>query len=416
MKDTTYFGRQPIFDLEGSVIGYEILYRDGIDTIRDMASDRKATASVISAVANYISSKELLGDYNLFFNIGNDLSVANELKSILNFANCTFELLPTIEYSEKSIKIVNSIKESGIAISFQNLMCTKEENEHVLKFANLLDYIKIDFSHVNREDSYALITKMKERNPEIKVIGEKIETKNEFIEAKHSQSDYYQGFFFQKPNTSSFKSLSPAANGIFKIYNLLDRDSSIDEIVEVFRNHPDITINLLQYVNRSTYSKSNEISSIRQAINYLGRKTLKNWLLLLLYTDGKMNSYAMSLLESAMIRARIIQGASKYLDSTLSEKGFLVGILSTLDALLEMEIGQILKATNFDSSIQEALLERKGTLGELLQLAIDSEKSEFRNMYSKIKKLGIDYHLFLDVLKDAYKWTYTNHKALSEGR
>ncbi len=415
-SDSIYFGRQPVFDTNGSIACYEIFYRDGMDTISQGIDDKKATASVINSIANYLSAKELLGEYELFINLGSDISIAKEITSLVNFGNFCFEMTPPIEYNHTNLDILASLRKQNISISFQIDSNTPEALKSTMDFANQIDYVKLDFTTIDKKSAYAIISNIKTKNIKVKAIAAKVETKEKYADAKTCGIALFQGYFFQKPDTKKFQSLAPSTKGIFSIYNQIDKDADIESVVDSFRSHPDLTINLLQYVNRASHSKSNEISSIRQAINYMGRKNLKKWLLLFLYTDSHMNRYSMSLLESAMIRAKIIQATLALVDKKLEEKGFLVGILSTLDALLDMKLESIFTDTNFDNEIKDALIHRSGVLGKALDLSVFAEKSDFRDIYKSIREFNIKSDTFLEILREAYEWTYSNQKSMIQDK
>ncbi len=409
-SDCIYFGRQPIFDTSGKIEYYEVFYRDGENPLANKPNDRKATANVVFIIANYIYTKNIFENHKVFINIGGDLSIAEDILEVMDFNNFIFEVRASYDAKAENLEILQKIKDKGIGIAIDNIHCDNASKKSVKELIDYLQFIKIDFSVVGFKEAFEFIKYVKSLKDEIVVIGEKIESLEKYEEAKNCGASHFQGFFFHKPDTSKFHSLTPGAKGVFQIYNQLDRDVDTESIVKTLRSYPDIIINLLQYVNRASVAKTNEISSIRQAINYLGRKTLKTWLLLFLYTDSKMSKYSLSLLESGMIRAKLMQSLTKKVDRRLNEKAFLVGILSTLDALFNSDIKSVIMDTNFENDIKDALINRSGVLGVMLELSIASEKNDFKQLIELLDKLNIDMNSYIDMLKESFEWTFNHIK------
>jgi len=413
-KDNLYFGRQPIFDTHGNVYFYEIFYMESDEREAPKPSSKVAIANAISLVANYISTKNLFKDCGILLDIRGELKLVEEMLGVVDFANFTFFIKSTLEFSEQNIASLNKIAEFGVLLGLDMVSVSKGEIERLSPYLSLFDSVKIDVNNNSSLELLESIKLLKSKKNELKVIAQKIESKERYIEIKGCGFDLFQGYFFQKLSVTKYNPVSPSIKNVFQIYNQLDRDADIEVVVKTLRNYPDIIINLLQYVNRASVAKTNEISSIRQAINFLGRKVLKTWLLLFLYTDKKMSKYSISLLESAMIRAKIMQSVFKILDQRLEEKAFLVGMLSTIDALLENDIKNIMTDTVFDNDIKDALINRSGILGSILDLAILSERNDLRGQLLILDMYKIDYEKFLEILKGAHEWAYVHMKSIKE--
>ena len=71
---------------------------------------------------------------------------------------------------------------------------------------------------------------------------------------------------------------------VIDVINTLHNTTDIKIITEKFSLYPELTFNLLRYINSAQYSFRSEITSIRQIINLLGPIRLRSWLGLFVYS------------------------------------------------------------------------------------------------------------------------------------
>jgi EAL and modified HD-GYP domain-containing signal transduction protein len=90
--------------------------------------------------------------------------------------------------------------------------------------------------------------------------------------------------------------------------------------------------------------------------------------------------------------------------SHLKEKAFLTGILSNLDAILNLPMADIVKSFLFSSDIKLALSEQQGELSELLTLAKHYEVSTSKRVTRCIDSNKISETRLLNCYYDALKW------------
>lgn len=138
-------------------------------------------------------------------------------------------------------------------------------------------------------------------------LAEKVETQEEYHAYKALGFDYFQGYFFSKPDILKKEKLDPSRALILRITTLLnDENVSIKRIEAEFSKSIDLTINLLKYLNSAYIGTKNNITSISHAIALLGRAGLARWLTLFLYSDAKNNIFAVPLLESSLFKAKFM--------------------------------------------------------------------------------------------------------------
>jgi EAL and modified HD-GYP domain-containing signal transduction protein len=88
---------------------------------------------------------------------------------------------------------------------------------------------------------------------------------------------------------------------------------------------------------------------------------------------------------------------------------FIVGLLSQLDVLLDIEMSELMEQVPLQQDIKAALLTRAGMLGEVLQDVEVYERGEF----AKLKKL-VDPSFYEVSYRHSLQWAQHVMQAMSE--
>lgn len=156
------------------------------------------------------------------------------------------------------------------------------------------------------------------------------------------------------------------------------------------------------------------ISSLRHAMSLLGRQSLKQWILLFLYADATGPMFSEPILLSALFRAKMMNCLASCTIASMQDEAFLTGLISLFDVMFGSPMSDILSGVNLDESILSALIEREGTLGEMLDLVISIEEERFSNIQVSMAKLGIDEDKLNAMATESYNWSndfYDEHFA-----
>jgi len=209
------------------------------------------------------------------------------------------------------------------------------------------------------------------------LLAEKVETYEVYEQCKKVGFTQFQGYFFEKPTIVEGKKLEPNIVDTIDIINILLNTDSIDIITDKFSFYPELTFNLLRYINSAEFSFCSEITSIRQIINLLGPVRLRSWLGLFLYTNNMDKAFGQSIIKSARFRAKMMKELTiAHKKSELAEEAFLSGSLSLIDTYLETSMESLIDRVLLSSSIKEALLKREGYCGKLLNIVEKLETTD----------------------------------------
>ena len=172
-----FVARQPIFDREQTVYAYELLFRSGLDNFFKHSDQDQASSKVIIDSFVSIDMKEMTGGKKAFINFTRDL-LLEEYATILPKDVVVVEILENVEPDEEIVAACQKLKQAGYTVAMDDFVSYEEKFEPLI---NLTDIIKIDFIEADAEDRKALVEMFQPRG--IKLLAEKVETKEEFDQA-----------------------------------------------------------------------------------------------------------------------------------------------------------------------------------------------------------------------------------------
>jgi EAL and modified HD-GYP domain-containing signal transduction protein len=193
---------------------------------------------------------------------------------------------------------------------------------------------------------------------------------------------------------------------LLKILAQTTGDAETREIEATLKRDPLLSIQLLRLVNSVAFAPTTRISSFAHAITLLGRRQLQRWLQLLLYAGQSAGGTNNPLLTSAALRAALMEGLCKAnrADKTIQDEAFMVGMFSLLDQLFGKPLREIVAPLNLERNVSEALLERSGTLGELLAL-VETAETGPAAIGPALRRAGISNEAWCKVQVEALDWT-----------
>ncbi|MDQ7066780.1 MAG: HDOD domain-containing protein [Sulfurimonas sp.] len=190
--------------------------------------------------------------------------------------------------------------------------------------------------------------------------------------------DWFQGYFFAKPKILENAKYEPSQMAVLKLYNLLMQDVNIDEIAKEFEVNHEITVQLLQFINSGSFSFRNKISSIHHVLTLVGRIPLGQWLMLMIYSKSVSKDKKSPLMLMVKHRTELMESILTALEpnvrSNMLGEAYFVGVLSLIDTVFGVELEILLAQMNISQEVREAILNEKGTLGEIFKLVKDIEK------------------------------------------
>lgn len=397
-------GRQPILCGSGSIFAYELLFRSSGVNAATIKSNSLATASVLLNALNSIGLDRLIGHKKAFINVDKEFLMSSAIEGIPG-ERFIVEILETVKVDNEIIERVGTLKEKGFCFAIDDLDLGSEQLKNFEPLFPFIDIAKIDLIAAGGVDKVK--TKLDFfSNKNFKFLAEKVETAEEFDACKAIGFDYYQGYFFEKPTIVEGRKIDSSKASVVR---LIQGGSGLDEVAEEISKIADLSINLLKYINSAAFGAKCEIASIPQAVSFLGRIPLAQWLMLFLYAGADQNRFSSPLIESALLRANIMSRFAKKLkkDKAVADKAYLTGLLSFFDAIMQIPLEKIKEEIAIDEEIFEAITSGQNMLGKLIQIAAIIEKGDWAKIELLTKKLGISIDELTKLLGSCYASIYS---------
>lgn len=395
-------GRQAILDRKGELFAYELLYRDSNINIATILDPTQATCTVMLHALTHFGLKNLVGGKKAFINIGAQL-LLDPLIETLPKEHFVLEILEDVIIDREMEQRIKYLHNKGYSFALDDLIFEKDLLENFKPIFEYIEILKFDILQTGTADLEEKLAYFKDYK--IEYLAEKVESKKVYQACQELGFDYFQGYYFCKPDLLSKQKIDPSSLLILKLIELLLNDAPIEKINTEFHKSPHLSINLLKYLNSAYLSFATDIKSIPHAIMLLGRSQLAQWLTLYLYNTTSQNSFSSSIINRALFQAKFMQELAALLeyDNKFQEKGYLTGMLSLVDALLNVSMHEIFDEIRIDQEISDALQHKKGPLYQLLQISQMVEKNDPRAL-EILQTLGIYPQEHDTIIKNCYKW------------
>ncbi len=374
MQTDIFIGRQPILNLEGKCTAYELLYRSKGATQADFEDDTKATTRVIINLVHNIGVSSIIGDKTGFINVDDHTLLSDTLFSVPK-EQFIFEIL---EYTKMSVAIVERVRQlhnMGYRFALDDFSCDNTNIEYFKSLFPYVDIIKIDLLTIDSSKLEEIVEKFKSHN--VRLLAEKVEDLEVFERCKKAGFTLFQGYFFEKPSVIVGRKIEPSAINAIDLINTLYITSDMEVVAQKFSLYPELTFNLLRYINSSKYNFRNEITSIKQILNLLGPSRLRSWLGLFLYGSSQERLFQDAITAAATFRANMMRElVMAHGKPELCDEAFLTGSLSLIDTYLQVDMHEIIDKIQLSQFITDALLTREGYLGRFLSITEKLEKTD----------------------------------------
>lgn len=374
MEKDIFIGRQPILNLEGKCVAYELLYRDKGATEAVFMDDTEATTRVIINLVHNIGISSLIGDKVGYINVDDHTLLSDALLSIPK-EQFVFEIL---EYTKMSVAVVERVRQlhdMGYRFALDDFSPDNANIEYFKALFPFVDIIKIDLMATDITKIDEIVKKFNPYN--LTLLAEKVEDLEVFEICKKAGFKLFQGYFFEKPTVIEGKKIEPSVTNAMDLINTLYTTSDMNIVTQKFSLYPELTFNLLRYINSSKYNFKNDITSIKQILNLLGPSRLRSWLGLFLYGGSKSEIFQDVILDAATFRANMMKElVNAHGKPDLCDEAFLAGSLSLIDAYLHIDMHEIVKKIQLSKLIEDALLNREGYLGKFLSITEKLEKTD----------------------------------------
>lgn len=349
-------GRQPIFDRDREVYGYELLFRGP----HDLASRGDAmTADVLVHAGLDLGLEELVGPKLAFVNATRSFLVGEQVVP-LPAAQTVIEVLEDVAHDDEVVEGCRLLAARGYRIALDDYAWA-EGDEPLLEVA---DIAKVDVLALAPADLAVTVERCAAAG--LKLLAEKVETAEMLGRCRDLGFELFQGYLLSRPETVKTPVLSPGRLNCLRIIDrLCDPESSAEDVEEIVEADVGLSQRFLTAVGvGSALGLRRQVSSIREGVVLLGERRLRSWVTLMLLADSGPASS--ELLQIAMTRARMCELMADIIAPKRAHSAFTVGLVSALGLLVQTPLEQVVEKLAITDDLRVAVLHHDGLLGHIL--------------------------------------------------
>ncbi|MBU4236804.1 MAG: HDOD domain-containing protein [Proteobacteria bacterium] len=391
-----FVARQPIFNQHKKIFAYELLFRTGMSNAFPGVDGDEATSSLLSSSFFTVGIEQIASGHKAFVNFTEDMLVRG-VPTMFSKDSVVVEVLEDVQPSEEVIGACRELVAKGYTLALDDFVYA----DNLIPLIEIAKIIKVDFRLTPIEQIKEMVETLKKYS--CKFLAEKIETYAEFTLARDMGFVYFQGYFFSKPEVLKNKDIASSQLSLMQLIVEVNRaEFEVKDIEKLVNQDISISFKLLKYLNSAYYSRLQPISSIRQAIAYLGERGTR--LFVSLIATSKLSEHKPDeLIRTSCIRARFLERIGQ---NCKLDKGdlFMLGLFSLLDAMLDASMEVLMTQLPISEEITQALVHKSGSLFPYLQLIQLYEAGEWVKLDRLMGTLNLDEHKIMDSYLDAVHW------------
>ncbi|MEP7704074.1 EAL domain-containing protein [Paraglaciecola sp. 25GB23A] len=404
----SYVARQAILDSKKNLYAYELLFREGEQNFFPDINPDEATSKILTNNHLDIGLEDITGGKLAFINFHQD-TLQHRFPTSLDKNLVVIEVVETVQLTPELVQACINIKEMGYKLALDDF-------DFAPKWDVLLPYadiVKVDIVECDQTLMRSNIDRLKQAK--IKLVAEKIETYEEFEEYKALGFDYFQGYFFARPEVVKQKSIPTSKLALIDLVCAsAATDFNLARVNDIIERDVSLSYKLLRFINNPLINKSNKISSLRHALNYMGEIEVKKFIALVALANLG-DSKTIELLHLSLMRAKfceLVGKARKLADNPPT--GFLLGLFSLLDAILDIKMRTVVEKLPLGEQLKGALCGEKNELQSYLSLIKAYEVGYWQSITRDAQKLDIELAMTQGFYNEAIKWGHAMKQLIKD--
>jgi c-di-GMP-related signal transduction protein len=319
------------------------------------------------------------------------------LVMLLPSTTTVVEVLESVPADPDVLAACRSLKEAGYMIALDDYVAHDPREA----LAEIADIIKVEMLLTTEPQRATLI---KQFGPgRCRMLAEKIETQGDFVRARDQGFVYFQGYFFRRPEMMNTRDLPAYQLNYLRMLQAVSRpELDVGGLEKLVKAEASVCYRLLRYLNSAIFEFQNEIHSVRHALSILGDRDVRRWVRLVAAV-GAGQEKTSDLVLSALVRGRFGELLAPRVPHGESDL-FLLGLLSLIDAMLEMPMAEVLEKIPLDHATKAVLLGQPSVLPPVFQLKLAHESGEWEAAAELSGTLHLDSEDVAGFYWQAQRW------------
>nr|WP_284500128.1 HDOD domain-containing protein [Microbulbifer sp. GX H0434] len=237
--------------------------------------------------------------------------------------------------------------------------------------------VKLDARRLDRDGLRRAAEKL--RHFGVDLLADNLDNGRQFRDCMELGFTFYQGDFLSEPSPVRGKKITGNKLLLLQLLSELHNpDVSPMRLEEIALKDADLTFRILKVVNSVAVGLRREVDTLSHAIGLLGMEEVKRWANLFLVSNERDKPEALT--RNMLVRGRMCEVLAEISGRDSAINHFIVGLLSQLDALMDISMPELMEQVPLSREVKEALLDRSGSLGEVLSEAELYEKGRFSDL------------------------------------
>ena len=368
---SVFVARQPVFTRDLRLFGYELLFRASAGThTAEVIDDDAATRKLLLDTFTVIGLGQLVGDRRAMINVGRDYLLQEADSPILPPHQVVLELLESIDADDDVLRAMEQLRRRGFRLCLDDF----EPTDAKLPLLDHADMVKMEVDGRSVDEVACAVDSVK--RPGIKLLAEKIESRERFRDCLDLGFHYFQGYFLSRPRTVRGTSVPTHRLPTLRLLAAIQKpELELPELERIIASDVGLSYRLLRYMNSAYYRLHKPIDSIRHAILYLGEREMRRWASLM--AIAAVDDQPAELISLLTVRARMCELIGRGFHGGNGDAFFTVGLFSGLDIVLETSLEDVVAELPLSHELKQALLQRVGPAGRVLDSVLHYEVGDW---------------------------------------
>ena len=394
-NNSKYIVRQPIKDLQGKILGYEIRYAgedkayDGGERGNDFAA-----ADMIYSFLTQNAGKALKDGVN-FMTFTTNL-LMKQAPRLFTPGDLVIQVDDSVIIHPLALRFVERYAQNGYKVAVNEFQFSPRYISLLDKF----DYIKINFKTTS-DSAIRSIVEMAHGMGK-KCVATCVDDEDLYQKTFVMEVDAMEGRYVAEQMFTAVHSSGYLQSNFFRLMVAITKDEpNVEEIEQIISMDATLTYSLLRIVNSAYFALRNRATDVHQAIVVMGLGQLRQWIYLLGTADaqGELDASQEEMLKLSLTRATFASELMKYAkDMPISRNdAYLMGMFSTLTYLIAAPMEEILADIPVAQPVKDALINHEGRCGVLYDLVINYGRADWAAIGEQAKELGLPEDQLADI-------------------
>jgi len=404
-KPASSIARQPILDVDQHVFAYRLLFQP--DSSSNISAEGPIGAAIDTALV--LGLDVLSAGYPALIDFTRPM-LMQEYARLLPPDQVVVELDASVPPDALVVAACQLLQAEKYPIALGNF-APGDPRQPLVPYAR---FLIVDLRKVPLKDGAELAKRYGAKN--LSLIAEGVETRQQFWAARTFGFTHFLGYFFHEPETLRARQI-PANKAVYlRLLQSISRPKvDLAEIEKLIKQEASLCYRLLRYLNSPAFPVASPVQSVHHALAMLGERETIRWIRMattVVIGDGRPSDLVLA----SLVRARfceLIAAKVPHGDSDL----FLLGMLSLMDAILDIPMGVLMDGIAVDSATRAQLLAAKmgkeTPLSPIYNLMVAREKGEWEKVTAAGKQLKLSLVFIAESYNEAVRWAHGVTSALA---